>query len=115
MRIGMGYDIHRLVKGRPLMLGCVKIPFSLGLDGHSDADVLAHAVADAVLGAAGERHGLDRLLRANTERKKRTHSLYQQGKQYFMQQVCAITEKMRFVFECLLYEMKHITDFAWII
>ena len=53
MRIGMGYDVHRLVKGRNLVLGGVAIPFEKGLLGHSDADVLVHAVCDALLGAAG--------------------------------------------------------------
>lgn len=52
MRIGFGYDVHRLVVGRPLVLGGVHIPFERGLLGHSDADVLLHAVADALLGAA---------------------------------------------------------------
>lgn len=52
MRIGHGYDVHRLVEGRPLILGGVQIPFVKGLLGHSDADVLAHAAADALLGAA---------------------------------------------------------------
>ena len=52
-RAGMGYDVHRLVTGRPLILGGVTIPFDRGLDGHSDADVLVHAVMDALLGAAG--------------------------------------------------------------
>lgn len=51
-RIGTGYDLHRLVAGRPLVLGGVRIPFELGLDGHSDADIVCHAVTDAVLGAA---------------------------------------------------------------
>ena len=51
-RVGQGYDSHRLVEGRPLILGGVEIPFELGLDGHSDADVLLHAITDAVLGAA---------------------------------------------------------------
>lgn len=51
MRIGYGYDVHRLVEGRPLVLGGVTIPFSEGLAGHSDADVLLHAIADALLGA----------------------------------------------------------------
>ena len=55
MRIGHGYDVHRLVAGRALILGGVNIPFELGLDGHSDADVLLHAVMDALLGAAGLR------------------------------------------------------------
>ena len=53
MRIGHGYDVHRLVEGRDLILGGVNIPYTLGLDGHSDADVLLHAVSDALLGAAG--------------------------------------------------------------
>ena len=52
MRIGHGYDVHRLVPGRKLILGGVEIPFEKGLDGHSDADVLVHAVMDALLGAA---------------------------------------------------------------
>ena len=54
MRIGLGYDVHRLVTGRPLVLGGVTIPFEKGLEGHSDADVLVHAACDALLGAAGE-------------------------------------------------------------
>ena len=53
MRIGHGYDVHRLVPGRDLILGGVKIPYEMGLLGHSDADVLCHAVSDALLGAAG--------------------------------------------------------------
>lgn len=53
MRIGTGYDVHKLVEGRPLILGGVTIPHSLGLLGHSDADVLLHAIMDAMLGAAG--------------------------------------------------------------
>lgn len=53
MRIGHGYDVHRLVEGRPLVMGGVEIPFQKGLLGHSDADVLLHAVCDALLGAAG--------------------------------------------------------------
>ena len=53
MRIGHGYDVHRLVEGRDLILGGVKIDYPLGLLGHSDADVLLHAVSDALLGAAG--------------------------------------------------------------
>ena len=52
---GIGYDVHRLIEGRPLILGGVEIPHSHGLDGHSDADVLCHAIADAILGAIGER------------------------------------------------------------
>jgi 2-C-methyl-D-erythritol 2,4-cyclodiphosphate synthase len=53
MRVGLGYDAHRLVAGRPLILGGVEIPHALGLLGHSDADVLAHAIGDALLGAVG--------------------------------------------------------------
>ena len=53
MRIGHGYDVHRLVPGRALILGGVHFDYPLGLDGHSDADVLTHAVMDALLGAAG--------------------------------------------------------------
>lgn len=53
MRVGIGYDIHRLVKGRPLILGGVSIAYEKGLLGHSDADVLTHAICDALLGAAG--------------------------------------------------------------
>lgn len=53
MRIGHGYDVHRLVEGRPLILGGMKVTYEKGLDGHSDADVLVHAVMDALLGAAG--------------------------------------------------------------
>ena len=53
MRVGMGYDVHRLVEGRDLIIGGVNIPHSLGLLGHSDADVLLHAIMDALLGAAG--------------------------------------------------------------
>ncbi len=52
LRIGHGYDVHRLVEGRPLILGGVTIPWERGLLGHSDADVLAHAIADSLLGAA---------------------------------------------------------------
>lgn len=53
MRIGHGYDVHRLVEGRSLILGGIEVPHKLGLLGHSDADVLTHAVMDALLGAAG--------------------------------------------------------------
>jgi 2-C-methyl-D-erythritol 2,4-cyclodiphosphate synthase len=54
IRSGIGYDVHRLVPGRPLILGGVDIPHHVGLDGHSDADVLCHAIADALLGSIGE-------------------------------------------------------------
>lgn len=53
MRVGIGYDIHRLVEGRPLILGGVPVAYEKGLLGHSDADVLVHAVCDALLGASG--------------------------------------------------------------
>ena len=54
-RSGIGYDVHRFKEGRKLILGGVEIPHALGLEGHSDADVLSHAIADALLGAIGER------------------------------------------------------------
>ena len=54
IRCGIGYDVHRLVEGRKLILGGVEIPHDRGLDGHSDADVLSHSIADALLGAMGE-------------------------------------------------------------
>jgi 2-C-methyl-D-erythritol 2,4-cyclodiphosphate synthase len=53
--VGIGYDVHRLITGRKLILGGIEIPYDRGLDGHSDADVLTHAISDALLGAAGER------------------------------------------------------------
>jgi len=53
MKIGIGYDSHRLVEGRKLIIGGVEIPFEKGLDGHSDADVLCHAITDAIIGALG--------------------------------------------------------------
>lgn len=53
MRVGLGYDVHKLVEGRKLILGGVEVPFEKGLLGHSDADVLLHAIMDALLGAAG--------------------------------------------------------------
>ncbi|MCY4042393.1 MAG: 2-C-methyl-D-erythritol 2,4-cyclodiphosphate synthase [Candidatus Dadabacteria bacterium] len=52
-RVGIGFDAHRFASGRPLFLGCVEIPFKKGLAGHSDADALAHAICDSLLGAAG--------------------------------------------------------------
>jgi len=54
MRVGFGYDVHALVEGRPLILGGIKIPYLYGLQGHSDADVLLHAISDALLGAIAE-------------------------------------------------------------
>jgi 2-C-methyl-D-erythritol 2,4-cyclodiphosphate synthase len=53
MRVGLGYDLHRTIVGRPLMLGNVRIPHEKGLDGHSDADIVVHALIDALTGAAG--------------------------------------------------------------
>jgi 2-C-methyl-D-erythritol 2,4-cyclodiphosphate synthase len=55
IRIGMGYDVHALIENKPLFLGGVQIPYEKGLDGHSDADVLLHAICDALLGAAALR------------------------------------------------------------
>ena len=67
MRIGHGYDVHRLVFGRALILGGVTIPYEKGLDGHSDADVLVHAVMDALLGAAA-RGDIGKLFPDNDDR-----------------------------------------------
>ena len=69
MRVGLGWDMHRLVPGRPLVLGGVTVPFPQGLEGHSDADALCHALIDALLGAAaagdiGRRFGVDDPARA---------------------------------------------------
>lgn len=55
IRVGFGYDVHRLVEGRDLFLGGIKVPHTMGLQGHSDADVLIHAICDALLGAANMR------------------------------------------------------------
>ena len=55
IRVGFGMDVHRLVEGRDLWIGGIKIPYEWGLDGHSDADVLIHAICDAILGAANLR------------------------------------------------------------
>ncbi|MEA1965211.1 MAG: 2-C-methyl-D-erythritol 2,4-cyclodiphosphate synthase [Candidatus Aerophobetes bacterium] len=55
MRVGIGYDVHPLIKGRRLVLGGTNIPYEMGLSGHSDADVLSHSIGDALLGAAGKR------------------------------------------------------------
>ncbi len=74
MRVGIGYDVHPLVKGRPLVLGGVRIDHSTGLDGHSDADVLTHAVIDALLGAAG-LGDIGRLFPADDARYKDASSL----------------------------------------
>ena len=73
-RAGIGYDAHRLVRGRPLVLGGVRIEHEVGLDGHSDADVLSHAIADAVLGAAGLGE-LGELYPASDERWRGASSL----------------------------------------
>ncbi len=74
MRVGIGYDVHALVAGRPLVLGGVLIEHSSGLEGHSDADVLTHAVIDAVLGAAG-LGDIGRLFPATDPRFKDASSL----------------------------------------
>jgi 2-C-methyl-D-erythritol 2,4-cyclodiphosphate synthase len=74
MRVGIGYDVHPLVAGRPLVLGGVLIEHSAGLEGHSDADVLTHAVIDAVLGAAG-LGDIGRLFPATDPRFKDASSL----------------------------------------
>ncbi|MCA1584298.1 MAG: 2-C-methyl-D-erythritol 4-phosphate cytidylyltransferase [Acidobacteria bacterium] len=74
MRVGTGYDLHRLIAGRPLILAGVRIPFEMGLDGHSDADIVCHAVTDAVLGAAAQGD-IGRLFPDSDERWKNADSL----------------------------------------
>jgi 2-C-methyl-D-erythritol 2,4-cyclodiphosphate synthase len=74
LRIGVGYDSHRFAEGRPLVLGGVEVPHDRGLEGHSDADVLTHAVIDAVLGAAGAGD-LGRLFPPDEERWRDADSL----------------------------------------
>ena len=74
IRLGVGYDAHRFAPGRPLVLGGVEVPYELGLGGHSDADVLTHAVIDAILGAAGQGD-LGTLFPADEERWRDAHSL----------------------------------------
>ncbi len=74
IRLGVGYDAHRFAPGRPLVLGGVVVPYELGLGGHSDADVLTHAVIDAILGAAGQGD-LGTLFPADEERWRDAHSL----------------------------------------
>ena len=74
MRVGIGYDLHPLIEGRPLVLGGVRIDHGKGLDGHSDADVLTHAVIDALLGAAG-LGDIGRLFPASDARYKDASSL----------------------------------------
>ena len=91
-RIGTGFDVHRLVEGRKLILGGVDIPFELGLDGHSDADVLIHAIMDALLGAAGmgdigmhfpdtdpEYEGISSVLLLHKVKEKLDEEYYQVG------------------------------------
>lgn len=73
-RVGIGYDAHRFAAGRQLVLGGVEIPHDVGLDGHSDADVLTHAVIDAVLGAAG-LGDIGTLFPPDDERWRDAHSL----------------------------------------
>lgn len=78
LRIGQGYDVHRLAEGRPLILGGVAIPYERGLDGHSDADVLTHAIMDALLGAAG-LGDIGKIFPDSDERYKGISSLFLLG------------------------------------
>ncbi len=75
MKIGLGYDVHKYVEGRDLILGGVKVPFEKGLLGHSDADVLVHAIIDAILGALG-KGDIGRLFPDNDPKYKNISSLY---------------------------------------
>jgi 2-C-methyl-D-erythritol 2,4-cyclodiphosphate synthase len=89
-RIGFGYDVHRLVEGRALILGAVTIPHSKGLLGHSDADVLLHAICDALLGAAA-LGDIGKLFPDNDPRFKDANSLI------LLSQVAALLKKGKFV------------------
>ena len=109
-RIGEGYDVHRLVSGRPLILGGVKIPYSMGLDGHSDADVLAHAICDALLGAAalgdlGSHFPDDSLIFKDISSMK------------LLSQVCTILEGSGFrplnIDSTLVLENPHVADYIY--
>lgn len=88
-RVGIGYDAHRLVKGRKLVLGGVEIPHTQGLDGHSDADVLVHAVCDAILGALG-RGDIGEHFPNTDPRFKGADSIK------FLEQVCALAAKEQY-------------------
>jgi len=74
-RSGIGYDIHRLVKGRPLVLAGVHIPFDRGLMGHSDGDVISHAICDAILGAVGSKEDIGDLFPDTSEETLNMYSL----------------------------------------
>jgi len=89
-RIGIGYDIHRLVEGRKLVLGGIEIPYVRGLLGHSDADVLLHALCDALLGAGGEADIGENF--PNTD--PQYHNI---PSSELLQAVCAVLEKKAFV------------------
>ena len=89
MRVGIGYDVHRLVEGRDLIIGGVKIPYEKGLLGHSDADVLTHAIMDSLLGAAA-LGDIGRHFPETDERYKGSNSLdlLKEVKTYRRQALC---------------------------
>lgn len=91
-KVGIGYDVHRLVKGRKLMLGGVQIPHDKGLDGHSDADVVLHAVCDAILGALGKGDIGEHF--PNTDKKYKNISSLK-----LLEDVCRLVSKADYVIE----------------
>ena len=92
-RVGMGYDVHKLVEGRKLIIGGVEIPHTLGLLGHSDADVLLHAISDALLGAAAlgdiGKHFPD------TTCKGCKHLIEENEGLYYTKQYCALNNECK--------------------
>lgn len=124
MRVGIGYDVHKLVKGRPLIIGGVQIPFDRGLLGHSDADVLVHAIMDALLGAAkqgdigqhfpdndNEYEGISSIVLL-----RRVHELISE-KGFNVSNVDAViiaqAPKIAFYFEEMIYNIAHALDLSY--
>jgi len=89
MRIGQGYDVHRLVKGRDLIIGGVNIPHNMGLEGHSDADVLLHAICDALYGGAA-------LGDIGSHFSPQNHSFKDKDSQYFLRSAVASVSEAGF-------------------
>ncbi len=92
MRIGIGYDVHQLVENRKLILGGVEIPYHLGLLGHSDADVLTHAICDAILGAAA-------LGDIGTHFPDTDDSYAEMDSQFFLQSIAAMVKEQNYIIE----------------
>lgn len=124
MRVGIGYDVHKLVKGRPLIIGGVQIPFDRGLLGHSDADVLVHAIMDALLGAAKQGDIGQHFPDNNNEYEgissivllRRVHELISE-KGFNVSNVDAViiaqAPKIAFYFEEMIYNIAHALDLSY--